>query len=190
MAANSFMVPLGAPAPDFSLPRADGGGEVALKDLADSPALLVAFLCNHCPYVKHVESALGEFATEYAGDGLAMVGICTNDVASYPDDEPAQLVAQAERAGFTFPYLVDTDQQVGLAYRAACTPDFFLYDRQRRLAYRGQFDGSRPGSGQRPTGAALRAAVDLVLAGEPVPEPHAPSTGCSIKWKDGVTVDS
>lgn len=179
------MVPVGSPAPEFSLPRADGGGEVALKDFADSPALLVAFLSNHCPYVQHVESAFGAFATEYAGKGLAVVGISANDVANYPDDAPPQLAAQAKRAGFTFPYLFDEDQQVARAYRAACTPDFFLYDAGRRLAYRGQFDGSRPKTGQTPTGASLRAAADLVLAGQPVPEPHDPSTGCSIKWKPG-----
>jgi peroxiredoxin len=185
MAVNSFMVPLGTPAPDFSLPRADGAGEVALKDFADAPALLVVFLCNHCPYVKHVESAFGEFAAEYEPKGLATVGICPNDVVSYPHDDAAHMLEQAKRAGFTFPYLVDESQQVALAYRAACTPDFFLHDSQRRLVYRGQFDGTRPNRGQAPTGASLRAAVDLVLAGEPVPEPHDPSTGCSIKWKPG-----
>ena len=185
MAVNSFMVPIGTPAPDFSLPRADGGGEVALKDFADSPALLVVFLSNHCPYVKHVESALGAFASEYAAKGLATVGICANDVTNYPDDDAPHLVEQAKRAGFTFPYLVDSDQQVALAYRAACTPDFFLYDAERKLAYRGQFDDTRPKTGQAPTGASLRAAADLVLAGKPVPEPHDPSTGCSIKWKPG-----
>lgn len=185
MAVNSFMVPLGTPAHDFSLPRADGSGEVALKDLADAPALLVVFLSNHCPYVKHVESALGAFASEYEGRGLATVGICANDVANYPDDDAPQLVEQAKRAGFTFPYLVDERQQTALAYRAACTPDFFLYDSGRRLVYRGQFDGSRPKTGQAPTGASLRAAADLALAGEPVPEPHDPSVGCSIKWKPG-----
>lgn len=133
MAVNSFMVPLGTPAPEFSLPRADGAGEVALKDLADAPALLVAFLCNHCPYVQHIESAFGGFTREYAERGLATVGICANDIASHPDDDPPHLVAQAERAGFTFPYLIDTDQQVALAYRAACTPDLYLYDAARRL---------------------------------------------------------
>lgn len=185
MAVNSFMVPLGTPAPDFVLPRADGGGEVALKDFADAPALLVAFLCNHCPYVQHVEKALGAFTTEYKAKGLATVGICANDVATYPDDAAPRLVEQAARAGFTFPYLVDETQQVALAYRAACTPDFFLYDAQRRLAYRGQFDSTRPRGGQTPTGASLRAAVDHVLAGQPVPEPHEPSVGCGIKWRPG-----
>lgn len=183
MAVNSFMVDIGTAAPEFRLPRADGGGEVALKDVADAPALLVVFLSNHCPYVRHVESGLGQFAREYAAKGLATVGICANDVANYPDDAAGNLVEQARRAGFEFPYLVDEDQQVALAYRAACTPDFFLYDGQRRLAYRGQFDDSRPSSGKPVTGASLRTAADLVLAGSPVPEPHIPSVGCSIKWK-------
>ncbi|MPZ27314.1 MAG: redoxin domain-containing protein [Micromonosporaceae bacterium] len=184
MAVHSFMAPLGSPAPDFTLPRAGGEGEVRLADLADAPALLVAFLCNHCPYVQHVESAFGAFTDEYAGRGLATVGICSNDVASYPDDDRPHLVAQAKRAGFSFPYLVDEDQQVALAYRAACTPDFYLYEGQRRLVYRGQFDGSRPGR-QAPTGSSLRAAADLALAGQPVPEPHHPSVGCGIKWRPG-----
>ncbi len=185
MAVNSYMVALGTPAPDFRLPRADGAGEVALKDFADAPALLVVFLSNHCPYVRHLERELGAFAREYAERGLATVGICANDVTNYPDDAAEHLVEQAQRAGFTFPYLVDESQQTAKAYRAACTPDFFLYDRERRLAYRGQFDDSRPRSGTTPTGESLRAAVDLVLAGQPVPEPHAPSVGCSIKWRPG-----
>jgi peroxiredoxin len=184
--SDSFSVPLGAPAPDFSLPRADGGGDVALKDFAGAPALLVMFLCNHCPYVQHVESALGALIREYAGKGLAAVGISANDVATHPDDAPPYMVEQAQRAGFTFPYLVDEDQRVALAYRAACTPDFFLFDREQQLAYRGQFDSTRPTSLQSATGESLRAALDAVLAGQPVPEPHAPSVGCSIKWKPGV----
>jgi peroxiredoxin len=179
------MVDIGTAAPDFRLPRADGAGEVALKDVESAPALLVAFLSNHCPYVKHVEAAFGAFATEYAARGLATLAICANDVANYPDDDAAQLVEQAGRAGFTFPYLLDEEQQVARAYRAACTPDFFLYDARRRLAYRGQFDDSRPRSGGEPTGESLRAAADLVLAGTAVPEPHHPSVGCSIKWKPG-----
>lgn len=143
MAIASFMVPLATPAPDFDLP-AITGGTVSLADLAGSPALLVTFLSNHCPYVRHVESALGAMTAEYAGKGLAAVGICSNDVVNYPDDGAEFLREQADRAGFTFPYLIDEPQQVAAAYRAACTPDFFLYDTERRLAYRGEFDPSRP----------------------------------------------
>ncbi|TNY34705.1 thioredoxin family protein [Thermomonospora catenispora] len=184
MAIASFMVPLGSPAPDFTLPAVDGG-TVSLKDLSDAPALLVMFLSNHCPYVRRVESALGEVIAEYQGKGLAAVAVCSNDVANYPDDGPEHLREQAKRAGFTFPYLVDESQEVAKAYRAACTPDFFLYDRDRRLAYRGEFDGARPSNDVPSDGSSLRAALDRVLAGEPVPEPHTPSLGCGIKWKPG-----
>jgi peroxiredoxin len=185
MAASSFMVPLGTPAPDFALPAADGGDLVSLKDFSDAPALLVAFLCNHCPYVRHIESVFGRVTAEYAGRGLATVGISCNDVRAYPDDAPEHLVAQARRAGFGFPYLYDEDQAVARAYRAACTPDLFVYDAPRRLAYRGQFDGARPGNRTPVTGESLAAAVDQVLAGRRVPEPHRPSAGCSIKWRAG-----
>jgi peroxiredoxin len=177
------MVPLGSPAPDFVLPTIQGA-EVKLADLAGQPVLVV-FLCNHCPYVRHVESEFGRFATEYADRGLAIVGVASNDVAAYPDDDVAGLTDQARRAGFTFPYLRDTDQEVAKAYHAACTPDFFLYDGNHRLAYRGAFDASRPNSGVPVTGELLRAAADLVLRGEPVPEPHVPSSGCSLKWRPG-----
>ncbi|MDI1459579.1 thioredoxin family protein [Catellatospora sp. KI3] len=183
MAVNSFMVDLGTPAPDFSLPSAITGDPVALKDFADSPALLVAFLSNHCPYVKHVEKVFGELAASYATKGLAVVGISANEVENYPDDAPERLAEQAHRAGFAFPYLYDADQQVALAYRAACTPDLFLYDAERKLAYRGQFDDSRPRNDTPVTGADLAAAIDYVLAGSAVPEPHHPSSGCSIKWR-------
>jgi peroxiredoxin len=183
MAVSSFMVPLGSPAPDFALP-ALGGGQVKLSELTQ-PALLVAFVCNHCPYVRHIESRLASTIAEYAGRGLDAVGIASNDTEAYPDDAEAGLAAQAERAGFTFPYLMDGDQQVALAYRAACTPDLFLYDAQHRLAYRGAFDTSRPGSAVPVTGELLRSAVDRVLRGEPVPEPHQPSLGCGLKWKPG-----
>jgi peroxiredoxin len=185
MAVDSFMVPLGTPAPDFMLPRADTGAPVSLSDLGDAPALLVAFLCNHCPYVRHVESAVGRVTGALAGRGLATVGISCNDVAAYPDDGPAGMTKQARRAGFTFPYLYDESQEVARAYRAACTPDLFLYDERGRLAYRGQFDGSRPGNATPATGETLVQAVELVLAGRLVPEPHRPSTGCSIKWRPG-----
>jgi peroxiredoxin len=178
------MVPLGTPAPDFALPAIDGR-TVALADFAAAPALLVVFLSNHCPYVKHIEATLGPLLAELAAGGLASVGICANDVSRYPDDGPEHLAAQAARAGFPFPYLIDETQEVAKAYRGACTPDFFLYDADRRLAWRGQFDGTRPSTGGPVTGETLREAVELVLAGKAVPEPHQPSAGCGIKWKPG-----
>ena len=173
------MVPLGSVAPDFALPDLTGG-TVRRADL--SGPFLVAFLCNHCPYVQHVEDALGRVLAER--EGLTVVGVCTNDAQAYPDDAPEHLAEQAARAGWTFPYLVDTDQQVGRAYQAVCTPDFFLYDAAGRLAYRGAFDDSTPGNGRPVTGALLADAIDRVLRGEPVPEPHRPSMGCSIKWRE------
>src|SRR5262249_51181005 len=180
MAVSSFMVALGTPAPGFALP--DLAGKTARRDdFAAAPALLVMFLCNHCPYVRHVETELGALVTRYPS--LAAVGICTNDADGYPDDRPERLAEQAERAGWRFPYLVDADQEVGPAYRALCTPDFFLYDPQRHLAYRGAFDESSPGNRKPLTGALLQSAIEQVLAGQPVPEPHLPSTGCSIKWR-------
>jgi peroxiredoxin len=185
MAMNSAMVPLGTTAPDFTLPRADGSGDVSLADFADSPALLVVFLCVHCPYVKNLEEDFAAFAREYEARGLAIVGISCNDVDAYPDDAPENMVEQARRVGFPFPYLYDESQEVAQAFKAACTPDFFLYDKDRKLAYRGQFDDSRPSNGLEPTGDDLRMAVDLVLIGKRVPEPHAPSVGCSLKWKPG-----
>jgi peroxiredoxin len=183
MAASSLMVPLGTPAPDFELASA-AGPRVKLADL-DGPALLVVFLSNHCPYVRHVERSLGAVVAEYADRGVAAVGICSNDTENHPDDGPAGMAEQARRAGFGFPYLVDADQQVAAAYRAMCTPDLFVYDADRRLAYRGAFDDSTPRNGQPVTGALLRQAFDHVLRGEPVPEPHRPSMGCSLKWKPG-----
>jgi thiol-disulfide isomerase/thioredoxin len=183
MAVNSFMVPLGTPAPPFTLPSVYGQ-IVSSGDLAPGHPLLVMFLSNHCPYVRHIERELGSLVAEYAPDVVA-VAICSNDTQNYPDDGLAGLTEQTHRAGFAFPYLLDDTQQVALAYRAACTPDFFLYDAQRRLAYRGEFDESRPRNDTAVTGKALRAALDLVLAGKPVPEPQVPSIGCGIKWKPG-----
>jgi peroxiredoxin len=183
MAATSLMVPLGTPAPDFKLPSV-AGPHVALADL-EGPALLVMFLCNHCPYVRHVERALAATVAEYAERGVAAVGICSNDTDAYPTDGPAGLAEQARRAGFTFPYLIDADQQAALAYRAMCTPDLFVYDAQRKLVYRGAFDDSTPSNGLPVTGERLTKALDVVLQGEPVPEPHKPSMGCSLKWKAG-----
>jgi len=180
---SSFLAPLGTKAPDFDLPSV-AGPRVTLADLTGD-ALLVVFLCNHCPYVRHVESALATLTSEYADRGLSTVGIASNDTTVAPDDDPAGLATQVQRAGFTFPYLLDTTQEVALAYHAACTPDFFLFDRDRLLAYRGAFDLSRPKTDIPVTGALLRTAIDLVLAGQPVPEPHQPSAGCGIKWRPG-----
>ena len=175
------MVPLGAPAPDFALPDL-AGATVRLGSFAGAPGLLVAFLCNHCPYVRHIEHEFGVLLANHPS--LAVVGVCTNDADAYPEDGPEHLAAQAKRAGWAFPYLIDADQEVGRAYEAACTPDFFLYDAGQELAYRGAFDASTPGNGRRVTGESLSAAITHVLAGEPVPEPHRPSMGCSIKWRD------
>ena len=180
MAVSSLMVPLGTPAHDFELPSADDT-TVRLADL-DGQALLVMVLCNHCPYVRHIERALGAMVAEYSGRG---VGICSNDLDVYPDDGPAGMADQARRAGFEFPYLVDETQQVAAEYRAMCTPDLFVYDAGRRLAYRGAFDDSTPRNGQPVSGALLRQALDWVLEGQPVPEPHRPSMGCSLKWRPG-----
>ena len=181
MAASSLMVPLGTPAHDFELPSFDGT-TVKLADL-DGRALLVMFLCNHCPYVRHVERRLGEVVADYAARDLAVVAINSNDLDAYPEDGPAGMAEQARRAGFGFPYLLDEGQQVAADYRAMCTPDLFVYDTDRRLAYRGAFDDSTPRNGQPVTGALLRDALDRVLAGQPVPEPHRPSMGCSLKWR-------
>ncbi|MGH3871166.1 MAG: thioredoxin family protein [Pseudonocardiaceae bacterium] len=183
MAVNSFMVPLGTPAAPFALPSLDGQ-TVASADLVPGRPLLIMFLSNHCPYVRHIERELGSLVAAYQPD-LAAVAICSNDVDNYPDDGPAGLAEQVHRAGFTFPYLLDGTQEVALTYRGACTPDFFLYDTERTLAYRGEFDESRPRNDLPVTGKALRAALDLVLAGQPVPEPQLPSMGCGIKWKPG-----
>lgn len=182
MAVESRMAPLGSTAPDFSLPSATGE-QVSLSDYRDKPALLVAFLCNHCPYVRHVEAKLGQVLAELPD--LAVVGICSNDTSAYPEDAVPRLLEQSRRARWTFPYLVDETQAVAREYGAACTPDFFLYDADRRLAYRGAFDESTPGNDQPVTGHLLDEAARRVLAGEPVPEPHRPSMGCSIKWRVG-----
>ncbi|XRQ12845.1 thioredoxin family protein [Actinomadura welshii] len=184
MAIASFMVPLGSPVPAFELPSIEGG-TVSESGLADASALLVVFLSNHCPYVRRIEDAIGAVTAEYAAKGVTTVAVCSNDVANYPDDDADHLREQAKRAGFQFPYLVDESQETAKAFKAACTPDFFLYDRERRLAYRGEFDAARPANDVPSDGASLRAALDLVLAGEEVPEPHTPSLGCGIKWKPG-----
>lgn len=184
MAIQSFLVPLGTPAPAFSLPDLNGT-TVTLSSFEEHPLLLIVFLSNHCPYVRRIEGALGSLTSEYAGLGLATAGIAANDAATHPDDAPDHLAEQAKRAGFSFPYLYDESQEVARAYRAACTPDFFLYAPDRTLVYRGEFDGARPANDVPATGATLRGAIDLALTGHPVPEPHAPSLGCGIKWRAG-----
>jgi peroxiredoxin len=180
----STMMPLGTEAPPFSLPDTDGG-TVSLDDFRDAPALLVLFICNHCPYVKHLREALADFAREYQERGLAVVAISSNDVEKYPQDSPEMMKKEKEEAGYPFPYLFDESQEVAKAYRAACTPDFFLFDGDRRLVYRGQFDSSRPKNDIPVTGEDLRAAANAVLEGRPVPEDQTPSIGCNIKWKPG-----
>lgn len=180
----STMLPLGTAAPDFSLVNVDGR-TVSLSDFAGKPAFLAVFMCNHCPFVKHLADALAQFAAEYMPKGLAMVGISSNDVANHPADSPEQMVREAEDRGYSFPYLYDETQGVAKAYRAACTPDFFLFDGERKLVYRGQFDSSRPESGTRVTGTDLRAAVDAVLAGKKPSDKQTPSIGCNIKWIAG-----
>jgi peroxiredoxin len=180
------MLGLGTEAPDFCLPDAAAGGkEVGLSDFAAAPALLVAFLCNHCPFVQHVAGELAALSRDLPASGVAMVAISSNDVAAYPADSPEAMAEEAARQGWAFPYLYDESQAVAQAYRAACTPDFFLFDADRKLVYRGQLDASRPGNGLPVTGSDLRAAVDAVLAGRPCPEDQRPSLGCNIKWKPG-----
>jgi peroxiredoxin len=180
----STMLPLGTPAPDFSLPD-PSGKRVALADFASSPALLVIFMCNHCPFVKHVAAGLTDLAKEYQRRGVAIVGINSNDVASYPDDAPPRMAEEVKLRGYTFPYLYDETQEVAKAYRAACTPDFYVFDAGRQLVYRGQMDASRPDSGKPVTGADLCAALDAVLAEKPVSADQHASIGCNIKWREG-----
>ncbi len=178
------MLALGTGAPDFHLPDT-AGKTVSLADFKDAPALLVVFMCNHCPYVKHIRSALAALAGEYQKRGAAIVGINSNDAATHPGDSPEKMREEARQNGYTFPYLIDESQTAAKAYRAACTPDIFLFDKSRKLVYRGQFDDSRPGKDLPVTGKDLRAALDAVLAGKPVAANQTPSLGCNIKWKAG-----
>ena len=189
MAVTSTMLPLGTTAPGFVLRDATTGGDVALADLADKPVVLVMFISNHCPYVKHVAAELARLGSEYGPQGVGIVAIGSNDVENYPADAPARMVDFAAAHGFTFPYLYDETQAVALAYRAACTPDFFVFDTERELVYRGQLDGARPSSDVPVDGRDLRAALDAALDGTPIPEPQRPSMGCNIKWKAGVAPD-
>ena len=180
------MLPLGTPAPSFRLPDPDGNFGSRSSDFADAPALLVAFICNHCPYVKHLADHFAELCREaMAARGLAVVAINSNDVVAHPDDAPAKMAEEKRARRYGFPYLFDESQTIAKAYRAACTPDFYLFDRARRLVYRGQYDDSRPGNGKPVTGADLRAAIDTALAGRSVATDQTPSLGCNIKWRAG-----
>lgn len=180
----STMLPLGTTAPDFSLP--DTNGEItSLADFKNAPALLVIFMCNHCPYVVHIRAGLAQLARDYAPKKVAIVGINSNDVENYSDDSPEKMKDEVKRAGYIFPYLFDESQAVAKNYRAACTPDIFLFDKNQKLVYRGQFDDSRPGNGIPVTGKDLRTALDAVLAQKTISPNQKSSVGCNIKWKAG-----
>lgn len=184
----STMLPLGTKAPDFSLPDTDGN-LVSPASIGANKALLVVFMCNHCPYVKHIAPELSRLAKHCADKGIAMVGINSNDAENYPDDSPEMMKVEKERQGYDFPYLYDADQSVAIAYRAACTPDFYLFDSQHQLTYRGQLDSSRPGNDMPLDGADVRAAIDAMLAGTAPTADQKPSIGCNIKWKSGNAPD-
>ncbi len=182
MAIESTMLALGTPAPHFSLPNPATGATVSLEELT-GPALVVAFICNHCPYVQHVAAGLAQLGRDLADQGVPMVGISSNDAVTYPQDGPDQMAAEARRHGWTFPYLYDESQDVARAFSAACTPDTFVFDGERRLVYRGQLDDSRPRNDLPVTAADIRAAVDAILAGRAVQPDQRPSIGCGIKWR-------
>ena len=185
----STMLDLGIKAPKFALPDAAGGGTVSLDDFNAKKGLLIMFICNHCPYVIHVQHELVAIACDYQKTGFGVVAISSNDRVAYPDDSPEKMKAYSAECGFTFPYLFDESQQVAKAYRAACTPDLFLFNSDQQLVYRGQLDDSRPSNDLPVTGASLRAAMDSVAGGMPVPEHQKPSIGCNIKWKEGNSPD-
>lgn len=181
----STMLPLGTMLPGFSLGDTVSGREISDHDFEEFEALVVMFICNHCPFVKHVVEELGRLGRDYIRRSVGIVAINSNDVRNYPQDGPVHMKALAEREGWEFPYLLDADQKVAKDYRAACTPDFYLFDRERKLVYRGQLDDSRPGSGKPVTGRDLRAALEAVLGGASVSEDQVPSIGCNIKWAPG-----
>lgn len=185
MAMESVMLPLGTTAPSFILPDVTTGKMYSLDAFHGKDALLVMFICRHCPYVKHVEQEIAKIGKDYQDKKLGIIAISSNDPTTYPDDAPDQLKEMAKRLGFRFPFCFDEQQEIAKAYKAACTPDFYLFDAQRRLVYRGQLDDSRPGNNKPVTGRDLRAAIDAVLAGKPVDDKQKPSIGCSIKWKPG-----
>jgi peroxiredoxin len=180
----STMLPLGTAAPDFSLRNVDGQ-MVSLVDFQGQPALLMIFMCNHCPFVKHIAEQLAQLGRDYQVQGVGVVAISSNEIANHPEDSPEQMIHEVEQRGYSFPYLYDEAQDVAIAYQAACTPDFFVFDGDQKLVYRGQLDSSRPDSGIPVTGQDLRAALDAVLTGEPVADHQVPSIGCNIKWKEG-----
>jgi peroxiredoxin len=180
----STMLPLGTLAPDFRLPNVDGQ-EVGLSDFKGGKALVVMFICNHCPFVKHIASQLVQLHSDYSPKGVHFVGISSNDIASHPDDAPEAMKIEAQTQGYKFPYLYDETQEIAKAYRAACTPDIFVFDQSHRLVYRGQIDDSRPRNGKPVTGADLRAALEEILSGKPVSSHQVPSIGCNIKWIQG-----
>ena len=183
-ATESTMLELGTPAPDFTLPDVVSGKTVSPATFAGKPALLVMFISRHCPYVQHIQAELARLGRDH-GQRIGIVAVSANDATRYPDDAPVQLKAMAKEQGFTFPFCYDESQRTAAAYSAACTPDFFLFDQERRLVYRGQLDDSRPGNGKPVTGRDLRAAIDAVLAGKSVDRSQRPSIGCNIKWKPG-----
>jgi peroxiredoxin len=185
MAVESVMPALGTMAPPFALRDVVSGQVYTLDSFADKSALLVMFLCRHCPYVVHVQDEIAKLGRDYSASGLGIVGISSNDPGHYPDDAPERLKEMAQRLGFRFPFCFDETQDVAKAYKAACTPDFYLFDQERRLVYRGQLDDSRPGTGKPVTGRDLRAAIDAVLADKPVQSNQKASIGCSIKWRPG-----
>ena len=181
----STMLELGTQAPDFALPDVDTGRPVGRDAFAEAPALLVMFICRHCPFVKHVQAELARLGRDYRGKGVGIVAISSNDARTHPEDAPESLAEMVREQAFTFPLLYDATQEVAKSYRAACTPDFFLFDAGQRLVYRGQLDDSRPSNGVPVTGRDLRGALDAVLAGKPVASEQVPSLGCNIKWKPG-----
>lgn len=181
----STMLPLGTKAPDFNLPDVLSGSAIALSNYADKRALLVMFICQHCPFVKHIKVELAKISKDYANSNLGIVAISANDVANYPDDAPEKLKAMAKELDLSFPICYDETQETAKAYTAACTPDFFLFDANQQLVYRGQLDDSRPSNGKPVTGKNLRAAIDAVLAGKSISSEQQPSVGCNIKWKSG-----
>lgn len=183
-AVNSEMLPLGTRAPDFTLPDTEGN-TVSLDDLGSPKVYVVAFICNHCPFVKHIAAGLAQLGRDYAGEEVAIVAISSNDADAYPQDGLEAMAVEKREREYVFPYLYDESQSVAKAYHAACTPDFFVFDSERKLAYRGQLDDSRPDNGIEVTGADLRAAIDATRKGEPVRREQKPSIGCNIKWKPG-----